>query len=312
MRGRSANGSSRIVSGLLQGAATGLAALMLVGPFTLFSPQEAEANADDYRRHVACNEAWRASPAATLQQCKLRSVHWDSFLWSMRNEWKIITPNNNHLEKQMEHSKCWVHVECGHGAPLFAQGEHLGKINYTEVRKLRRCRSNPSVVNSSCEPLTMAEIHQVSQSTSGNHRLKVSNVVVTEGGYATFRIKLGKPVDFGIRYYYFTRAGTAESGEDYRHQSGTVYIPPGHWSRSVRVKTESDYANEGDEHFFFDLKSLRTLGRKLGTYTWVYDPGAGLPQNLTVRATIRNKVSSPQGSSGGGYCHPRLRAAGHC
>ncbi len=279
---------------------------VVLGALTLFAPPQAEA-ISEYTRHVKCNEAWRASPAATRQQCKLRSVHWDSFRHGLR------TADRTNLQKTMEYSKCWVHITCDHGTPLFAQGEHLGKINYTEVHKLRRCRSNPSVVNTTCEPLTVAQVHQASQSTSGNHHLSVSNVVVTEGGYATFRLKLGKPVDFAIRYYYFTRAGTAESGDDYEHQSGSVYIPSGHWSKSVRIKTESDnWANEGDEHFFVDFKSLHTLGRKPGTYAWVHDPGSGLPQNLTARATIRNKVNSPQGNSGGSACHPRLRAYGRC
>jgi len=274
---------------------------MLAGAPILLSPQQAEAHSK-YARHVACNEAWRASPAAKQQQCKLRSVHWDSFLWSLQ------TSHRSSLEKTMEHSRCWVHVECDHGGALFPKGEHLGKINYTEVHKLRRCKSDPSVVNSSCEPLTMAEVNQVSQSTSGNHRLSVSNVVVGEGGYATFRLKLGKPVDFAIRYYSSTRDGTAESGEDYEHNSGMVYIPSGHWSKSVRVKTESDYrANEGDEHFFLDLKGVHTLGRKPGTWTWVYDPGAGVPQNLTVRGTIRNVIQSSGGGSRNSCNHPKCR-----
>jgi len=276
--------------------------LTVFGALALFSPQPAEAYSK-YARHVACNEAWRASPAAKQQQCKLRSVHWDSFLWSLQ------TSHRSSLQKTMEHSRCWVHVECSHGAPLFPKGEHKGKINYTEVRKLRRCKSDPSVVNSSCQPLTMAEVQQVSQSTSGNSRLTVSNVVVTEGGYATFRLKLSKPVDFAIRYYYFTRAGTAESGEDYEHKSGSVFIPSGHWSKSVRIKTESDYrANESDEHFFIDFYSLSTLGRIPGTWTWTHDPGAGLPQNLTARATIRNKVNQSSGGGAWNSCnHPKCR-----
>ncbi len=284
-----------------------------IGAPALLSPPKANANADDYRRHVACNEAWRASPAYKQQQCKLRSVHWDSFLWTMRNEWKIVSSGNNHMEKQMEHSNCWVHVECDYGARLFPKGGRNGKIKYREVSKLRRCLSDPSVVNTSCEPLTMAEVDRVSESTDGNYHLNVSNVVVTEGGYATFRLNLSRPLDFAVRYYYFTRAGTAESGEDYRHASGTVYIPSGHRSRSVRVKTESDYrANEDDEHFFLDFKSLHTLGRKPGTWTWVHDVGTVLPQNLTARATIRNKVNSTPQSTAGSYCHPRLRAYGRC
>jgi len=297
-------------------ALTALVAIVMLagslGSWALLVPPAA-AGADDDLRHAECRKAWRASPAATWQQCTMRGVHWDSFLWSMQTDWRIIGSNNNHLQKQMEHSKCWVDVVCDHGTPLFVPGTHRNKINYTEVGKLRRCRSNPTVVNSTCDPLTIEEVQQVTQSTSGNHRLSMSNVTVTEGRTATFRLELSEPVDFAIRYFYYTRAGTAESGQDYAHKSGAISIPSGHRSASVRVKTESDYyAQEEDEHFFLDLKSLYTLGRQPGTYTWVYDPGAGLPANLTVRATIKNKVNNPSASSDGGFCHPKKRAARLC
>ena len=141
----------------------------VIGVLTLFLPQQAEA-VSKYARHVACNEAWRASPAAEWQQCTLRSVHWDSFRPGLQT---VHRPN---LQKVMEYSRCWVHVKCDYGTPLFPRGEHWGKINYTEVHKLRRCSSDPRVVNSTCESLTMEEVHegweeyraQSSQSANGN------------------------------------------------------------------------------------------------------------------------------------------------
>jgi len=146
-------------------------------------------------------------------------------------------------------------------------------------------------------------------------KLTVSDVTVTEGGYAIFKLRLSTPVDYAIRYFYFTRAGTAAAGKDYRHTSGTVYIRPGKWSRSVvTVKTETDYrATEGDEHFFLDFKGLHTLGRKPGVYTWFPDTGTGLPGSLTARATIKNKFNSPSGGHpASGNCFPRARAYGFC
>jgi len=145
--------------------------------------------------------------------------------------------------------------------------------------------------------------------------LTATAVTVTEGGYARVWLKLSAPVDYAIRYFYVTRAGTAAADEDYEHTAGTVYIHPGRWSQSVTVRTETDSrATEGDEHFFLDFTGLRTLGRTPGVYTWTHDPGAGLPQTLTARATIENRVSSPQGASGTSFsfCHPRKRAYGFC
>jgi len=274
---------------------TARAAALLLAGWVLVVPQTATANSE-YARHVACNEAWRASPAATQQQCTPRGVKWDSFLWSLQ------TSHRFDLQKTMEHSKCWVDVYCDAGTPLFPQGAHRASIKYTEVRKLRRCQSNPAVMNSQCDPLTMEEVHRVAQSTSGNHHLTVANVTVTEGGTATVRLKLSEPVEYAIRYRYFTRAGTAQPGDDYKHASGTVSISPNRWGASVRVKTHSDPAAEDDEHFFLDFKSLSTLGRQPGTWTWVYDPGAGLPQNLSARVRVKNKVDTPQSNNAGSGC----------
>ncbi|MCY4220182.1 MAG: hypothetical protein OXC25_13930 [Thiotrichales bacterium] len=142
----------------------------VIGALTLSLPQDAEA-VSKYKRHVACNEAWRASPAASWQQCQLRSVHWDSFKPGLQ------TADRHNLQITMQYSRCWVHVKCDYGTPLFARGEHWGKIDYVKVHKLRRCSSEPWVVNSTCEALTMEEVHegwdeyraqQSSQSSSGN------------------------------------------------------------------------------------------------------------------------------------------------
>ena len=92
----------------------------VIGVLTLFLPPQAEA-VSKYARHVACNEAWRASPAVKQQQCKLRSVHWDSFRPGLQ------TVHRHNLQKVMEYSRCWVHVKCDYGTPLFPRGA-LGAI----------------------------------------------------------------------------------------------------------------------------------------------------------------------------------------
>ena len=115
----------------------------------------ADTDNERYRRHVLCNEAWRASLAYKEQNCKLRSVHWDSYT------------NNNHWgvegeQAYMAKSRCWVHVECydsnSYSGLFLEKGVHLGKIDYSKVSQLRRCRDNPSVVNATCAPLTQADI----------------------------------------------------------------------------------------------------------------------------------------------------------
>jgi len=98
-----------------------------------------------YQRHVACNEAWRSSPAYRQQQCKLRSVHWDSY----RPGYGIF---------YMRRSNCWVHVECSYGNPVYPKGVHNGRIAYLDVFRLRRCKHDASKVNTTCSLLTTAHI----------------------------------------------------------------------------------------------------------------------------------------------------------
>jgi len=98
-----------------------------------------------YQRHVACNEAWRASHAYKHHNCKWRSIHWDSY----RPGYGIF---------YMRRSNCWVHVECTHGHPVFPKGVHNGRIAYLDVFRLRRCKDDASKVNTTCVALTEAHI----------------------------------------------------------------------------------------------------------------------------------------------------------
>ncbi len=100
-----------------------------------------------YARHVACNEAWRASPAYRQQQCKLRSVHWDSY-----------HDKPGFFGNYMYGSTCWVHIECKYGHPAFPNGGRNGKIKYREVSKLRRCKADASKVDTTCAPLTTQDV----------------------------------------------------------------------------------------------------------------------------------------------------------
>jgi len=138
-------------------AAFGLGGIALSG---ITGPQPAEAGCygscpsgnfgepTKYQRHVACNEAWRASPAYKQQQCKLRSVHWDSYHgdtgYVYMHVWRAST--------------CWVHVECTYGQPAFPKSVHQGKIKLYDAYRLRRCKSDASQMNTTCAPLTTQHV----------------------------------------------------------------------------------------------------------------------------------------------------------
>ena len=122
--------------------------------------------------------------------------------------------------------------------------------------------------------------------------LTVSEVEVQEGGTATVTLELSAPVDFAIRYTYFTRDDTARAlDNDYQNTSGFVYINSGDGSGSVTVRTKADTeATEADETFFVDFNSLHTLGRRPGTYSWIPEPVTGIPTSVSARVTISNVV----------------------
>ena len=127
------------------GLAAILAAVALIGPAPM-----AEANSK-YARHVACNEAWRASPAARTQQCKLRSVHWDSFMPGLQ------TAHRWDLQQTMQYSRCWIHVECP-GPYWWQTARHNGAVPYRDVDRLTRCKHNPKGLEPGCEAVTEEQL----------------------------------------------------------------------------------------------------------------------------------------------------------
>jgi len=131
-----------------------LMTLALVATATLMMPLVASAQfgsidlePSKYQRHVACNKAWQASHAYKHHNCKWRAVHWDSY----RPGYGIF---------YMRRSNCWVHVECTHGHPAFPKGVHNGRIAYLDVFRLRRCKDDASKVNTTCVPLTTADVEK--------------------------------------------------------------------------------------------------------------------------------------------------------
>jgi len=137
-------------------ALTALVAIVMLagslGSWALLVPPAA-AGADDDLRHAECRKAWRASPAATWQQCTMRGVHWDSFLWSMQTDWRIIGSNNNHLQKQMEHSLCYADVYCDKG-PNEQRAAWKGLIKPSDLKTMARCKDDIKTMKPGCTPAT--------------------------------------------------------------------------------------------------------------------------------------------------------------
>lgn len=122
--------------------------------------------------------------------------------------------------------------------------------------------------------------------------LTVSEVTVNEGGTATVYLNLSIPVDFAIRYTYFTHNSTARFiDEDYQKTSGFVYLENGHTFGTTEAKIKSDSETEEDETFFVDFNSLHTLGWQPGTDNWVSEQLTGFPQDISACVTIHNVVA---------------------
>ena len=62
-----------------------------------------------------------------------------------------------------------------------------------------------------------------------------------------FKVSLGVRSEEDVRVDYTTVDGTATAGEDYEAQSGTLVIPAGEWSRTVRVVVKFDRDDESSE-----------------------------------------------------------------
>ena len=66
---------------------------------------------------------------------------------------------------------------------------------------------------------------------------------------AVFTVSLSGPSDVPVTVEYFTSAGTADSGIDFKPISGTLTFDPGVTTRSIIVPTIDDLESENDETF---------------------------------------------------------------
>ncbi|MCY4348903.1 MAG: hypothetical protein OXC25_03530 [Thiotrichales bacterium] len=138
---------------------------LVIGAMALFSSQAAVAfgvgfsggdirgEPTKYRRHVLCNEAWRASPAVERQGCQLLSVHWDSYRNDLPFGYGDVFGETSHMMISM----CWVHAKCV-GPYWWQTARRNGKVPYPEVFDLARCKNDPKTVQPGCEPVTDAQL----------------------------------------------------------------------------------------------------------------------------------------------------------
>jgi hypothetical protein len=88
--------------------------------------------------------------------------------------------------------------------------------------------------------------------------LSLGDASVSEGNAGAtlrFPVTLSRPVARDITVHYATSDGTAKAGDDYRATSGTVTVPAGSTSASVRVTVLSDKVREADERMHVTLSA---------------------------------------------------------
>jgi hypothetical protein len=83
--------------------------------------------------------------------------------------------------------------------------------------------------------------------------LSVNDITADEGTEAQFTITLTPANSSTVTWRVHTEEGTATANEDYRTISGSVQIPAGVTSWTIRVQTLNDTLTEGPETFYLTL-----------------------------------------------------------
>ena len=112
--------------------------------------------------------------------------------------------------------------------------------------------------------------------TGGQPIIKVDNVTVGEkDGFAQFVVSLDTASSSEVSVYFSTDSGTAFSGSDYVHTSGTLVFAPGVTTQTVRVAIAADNASEALESFSLRLGSAdnATIGQTSASAT-IVDAGS--------------------------------------
>jgi hypothetical protein len=113
---------------------------------------------------------------------------------------------------------------------------------------------------------------------SADNSITIGDVSVVEGNVgnhnATFVVRLGGPQPTAVSVSYATSSGSASTLSDYTPKSGTLTIPAGAVSATIKVPVVADGRHEGNESFRVVLSSPTNgaiLRRSFGTATIVDD-----------------------------------------
>ena len=118
----------------------------------------------------------------------------------------------------------------------------------------------------------------------GASTLSVSDASATEGDSVNFRVSLLPASGQQVTVRYATASGTAESGTDFTRVSGTLTFAASETSQTVRVQTNADRNNEGNETFTLTLSNATnaTLDTNASATGTIFDEVTPVPALPTV------------------------------
>lgn len=142
-------------------------------------------------------------------------------------------------------------------------GDRLGEVDETFVVNL----SSPTNA-------TIADSQGVGAITDDEPRVSINDVTRAEGPknhttLFTFTVSLSAAYDQPVTMSFRTVNGTANSGDDYVAQSGTLTFAPGETSKTITIVVKGDRKREANETFYLDLfgmsgNALFTKSRGIG------------------------------------------------
>ena len=146
----------------------------------------------------------------------------------------------------------------------------------------------------------------------GASTLSVSDASATEGDSLNFSVSLLPASGQQVTVRYATTSGTAESGTDFTAVSGTLTFAAGETSQTVRVQTNEDRNNEGNETFTLALSNATnaTLDTDASATGTIFDGVTPVPALPTVGVGVLSLLFGACGAwlAAGGSRRRRDRA----
>ena len=146
----------------------------------------------------------------------------------------------------------------------------------------------------------------------GASTLSVSDASATEGDSVNFRVSLLPASGQQVTVRYATASGTAESGRDFTPVSGTLTFAASETSQTVRVQTNEDRNNEGNETFTLTLSNATnaTLDTDASATGTIFDGVTPVPALPTVGVGVLSLLLGACGAwlAAGGSRRRRDRA----